>query len=72
MTTNGSPHTTKNPQLETAGPRRTPDLIGGFRALTQTTAEPMSAERRAELVEELIAWADDPDGADWEYLKKLS
>lgn len=48
---------------------RTPDLMRAFSMRMETTsieALPMTAERRSELVEELIQWASDPRAHDWE------
>jgi hypothetical protein len=62
------------PNRPVAAPQSTPDLVGAFRVITETTwaSEPMTTERRAELIDELIAWADDPAAADWEHIDSLS
>lgn len=74
-----------SPRVLTTGVARTTrplssgtvDLMGAFRTLERTTGAffehtPMVAERRDELIEELVAWSTgEGDGFDWHVLDQI-
>ena len=66
VTTNGSATTGYRP-IRPEGVSQTPDLIGiAFTSLETTEKRaPLSESRRRELLEELVAWAGDPNAHDW-------